>query len=150
MAWILITIDRVKAQLAGAELDALQTSALADGQSDPLPEIIGHVVQMVRGYVAAHPENVLGAGDTIPDELAGAALALIRRSAASRLPGSPFDSEIRAAEARAAERLFERVADGRYQIAQPANADPVEKSGGGATVVTSRPNIATREHTDGL
>jgi hypothetical protein len=86
MAWITITTNDVKTRLAGAELTAYQTAALAVGQTDPLPEIIQGVIREVRGRVAACRQNTLGDGDTIPDELLHHALAVIRYRLTTRLP----------------------------------------------------------------
>lgn len=85
MAWIAITEHYVKTRLAGAELNALKTAALAPGQSNPLTEIIANTVQEWRGKLRRY--HALETGDTVPEELAIHVLAMIRFRLITRLPG---------------------------------------------------------------
>jgi len=123
MAWISITTSEVQTRLTGPELSAVQQIALAPGQTNPLPELIGQVVDEIRGYIAAHAANKLGAGSTIPQKLLGAALAMIRYRLATRLPVRSLLTQERTDENREAIRLLERVADGRFKIEEPTQAD---------------------------
>jgi hypothetical protein len=47
MAWISITESDVTSRLAGAEVAALKTAAIASGQTDPVAEIIEQVTDEV-------------------------------------------------------------------------------------------------------
>lgn len=123
MAWISITASDVQTKLAGPELSAVQQVALAQGQVNPLPEIVSQVVDEIRGYIAAHRANKLGAGETIPEKLMSAALAIIRYRLATRLPVKSLLTQERVNENDAAIRLLERVADGRFAIEEPEDED---------------------------
>ena len=136
MAWISITETDVQTRLAGAELSALKTAALADGQTNPLTEIIEQVVDEIRGYVAACERNTLGEGTTIPQKLLATALAMIRFRLSTRLPGFRVD-ENRRSENEQAIRLLERVAACRF-----ANEEPEEEAT--ETVPSPSPSIGTR------
>lgn len=128
MAWIAIDTDDVKTRLAGAEVTALQSSALASGQADPLPEIVTQVVDEVRGYIAAGG-FALEEGSKIPSKLLSAALAIIRYRCATRLPVKSFLTEDRVRENEAAIRLLERVSDGKFAVEEPVTEED-EASGG--------------------
>lgn len=148
MAWQAITTDDVKTRLAGAEVAALQSSALAVGQTDPLPEVVGQVVDEVRGYVAAGG-NTLDAAGTVPSKLVGATLAIIRYRLATRLPISGLLTEERKAENDAAIRLLERVADRKFAVEEAA-APSSEVIGAPGPKVTGKTLHYGRNSQDGI
>jgi hypothetical protein len=120
MSWITITADEVKTRLAGAELSAFQTAALATGQTDPLPEITAQVVDEVRGYVAACRSNTLGPAGTIPPRLLSATLAIIRFRLANRLPGgTALVDDLRVKEYEGAVSLLGKVAECDFAVEDP-------------------------------
>jgi len=143
MAWQTVASTDITARLSGRELTLLQSVALADGQSDPLPEVILQVVDEIRGYISAHKANTLGAGSTIPQVLLGTCASLVRYYLAARIPSFPTD-ETRKEEYRQAIRRLEQVAEGKFAIEEPANASTENIAGGGGIEVNS-PN--TRQHT---
>jgi phage gp36-like protein len=149
MAWIALTVTEVTTRLAGAEVTALQTAALATAQTDPLSEIIEQVVDEVRGNIAAGGYTV-GASQTIPSRLVGAALAIIRYRAATRLPQSGILDDNRVAEYRDALRLLERVADGKFAIEDPVTADTEASGAPGPAMDDAPDNYFTRDEQDGL
>jgi hypothetical protein len=110
-------------KLSGAELSALQTAALGDGQTDPVPGIVTVVIDEVRGYVAANPRNVLGADGTVPSKLVSAALAIMRHRVCTRLPVKSLLTDERISEKNDAIRLLERTADGKFAIEDPVSGD---------------------------
>lgn len=140
MSWITISENAVRSRLAAAELAALRTMAMADGQADPLPEIIQRVADEVRGYVAANTINRLGSAGTIPPQLESAALALVRYRLATRLPVSTLLTEERKEEQRDALTLLRDVAAGRFAVEQPDDAGTEELASSG----TPRLSDATR------
>ena len=148
MAWITVTEDDVKTRLAGAEVTALKSAALASGQSDPLPEIISQCVDEVRGYIAACDENELEEGEKIPQKLLAATLALIRYRMATRIPGRLLNEE-RKQEYTDAIRLLERVSECKFAIEEPETVED-------ETTATPTPSISgntrrfTRETQDGI
>ncbi len=153
MGWKLLTETEVQTRLAGAELAALKSAAIATSQtaSAILAAAIAAVVGEVRGYVAKH--NTLGAAGTIPEELEASTLALIRRHLFTRLPQmkSLFD-ELRQQEAKDALQRMRDVAKGDFVIVPPTDVAPnVEQAGGNGTrLIHSRPRQATREKMAGL
>ncbi len=147
MSWITITEAYVQTKLAGAELIALKTSALASGQSDPVAEIITQVTNEIRGYVAANHENTLGAAGTIPEKLLSAAVAIIRFRSATRLPVKTFLTDDRVREYEAAIRLLERVADAKFSIEDPVSG---EESVGAIEQTSAPVRRATRATLEGL
>ena len=148
MAWISITTDDVKTRLAGAEVTALQSAALAAGQTDPLPEIIAQVVDEVRGYVAAAGAT-LGAAGTIPQKLLSAALAIIRYRICTRLPVKSFLNEDRVRENDAALRLLEKVADRKFLVEEPTVAD-TEVGGGPGPSFNEKTRTFDGDSQDGI
>jgi phage gp36-like protein len=118
MAWTTLTAADVKTKLTGPEVSAVQTAALASGQSDPLVEIVEQVVDEVRGYIAAGGYN-LGDGTTVPSKLVSATLSIIRYRLATRLPVKTLLTTDRVEENKEAIRLLERVADGKFVVEEP-------------------------------
>jgi phage gp36-like protein len=127
MAWTTLNAAAVATRLTGPELAALQSAALADGQTDPLPEIVTQVVDEVRGYVAAGGIT-LGAAGTVPSKLVSAALAIIRYRLATRLPIKSLLTDTRIQENRDAIQLLQRVADGKFLVEEPTETDTESSS----------------------
>ena len=147
MSWSTITSTNVKTRLAGAELTALQTSALASGQADPLIEVTANVIDEVRGYIAANPKNTLGAASTVPSKLVSATLAIIRYRLATRLPTKAFLTQDRVDENNAAIRLLEQVAAGKFAVEDPSSGDT---SGVHFEQASTPTRLATRSTLSGL
>lgn len=150
MPWITLTEADVRTRLAGPELAALKTAALATDQVDPLPEVVEQVVAEVRGYVAACGRNTLGPDDTLPAELKGAALNRIRFELASRLPVQSLMTDSRKAANAAAVALLQRVASCQFALVQPETANANQPSGTPVAIVSSTPRRATRDSLNGL
>lgn len=128
MAWIPITEARILTKVSGAELDALRAAALAEGQVDPVAEIISQVTDEIHGYIPAHVTR--GAADTVPSRLMGAALdrcvwEIMKRPGASIIDDG---GESRAKANAAAIKLFERVSDGKFAIEDPETGDSSSSS----------------------
>lgn len=123
MAWQSITVTDVMTKLSGAEVSALQTAALGSGQTDPVAGIITAVVDEVRGYVAANPDNRLGDAGKVPSKLVSATLSIIRHRICTRLPLKSLLTEERIAEKNDALRLLDRVADAKFAIEDPVTGD---------------------------
>lgn len=148
MAWLTISVDDVKTRLTGAELSAVQSAALAEGQTDPLPEIVGQVVDEMRGYMAAGGVT-LGESGTIPKKLLGASLAIIRYRLATRLPVKSLLTEQRVAENRDALALLDRVASGRFLVEEPETED-TEVTGSPAPSINPKTRGYSRDDQDGI
>lgn len=147
MAWVTITEADVQTRLAGAELSSYRSAAKAQGQVDPLPEIISNVVAEVRGHIAACERNTLGDGETIPEKLMHTALALIRYRLITRLPLTV--SEERKEEYRDATELLHRVADCKFAVEEPETASDDEVIASSSPSFTERTRNFTRADQDG-
>lgn len=129
----------------------MTSAARAAGQAVRLPEIISQIVKEVRGYVGGCAANTLGDGDTIPDELLGAAISRIRFDLATALPVSSLLTEDRRTANTNAIRLLENVASCDFKIIPPATAAADQPAGGNSVVVvTKTPRRARRDQLGGL
>ena len=117
MSWITLTATNVQSRISGAELAGVNSAALAAGQTaaDVLAAALANVIKEVRGYVGVR--NTLGEGETIPDELENATLAVIRYRLLTRLPNmkSLLDAN-RVKEYEDAIKLLDKVAEGKFAI----------------------------------
>lgn len=144
--WVTITEDDVLSGTAGRELAAYRTRALAQGQDDPLPQVVSKVIGEVRGFVAGCPENKLGAPGLIPSRLLPAAVDLVIYRLTNRL-GLAVKEDRRTAY-REARELLRQVARCEFAIDDPDLGDV--GAGPGAEVV-NRPNrVADKEQLGGL
>lgn len=146
MPWITPSVTNVKTRLAGAELTALQTSALATGQTDPTALIIAGVVKELRGRL--RNRCVLEAGDTIPDNWEHHCLAIIRYRLFTRLPGTSFITQQRQQEYDDAVESFRQL--GPILPDDPITVDTVAAAGPMSPAFTARVLTMTREDQDGL
>lgn len=150
MAWITLTETDVITKLSGPETAALKTAALQAAQSDPLPEVIEQVIKEIRGYVAACERNTLGDGETIPDELKGAAISRIRFELATRLPVSSLLTEDRRTANANAISMLKDVARCDFLIVQPDTAAEDQAGGPGIEIVTKTCRKFSRDDLRGL
>lgn len=155
MAWITLTETEIAGRLAAPELTAVTSAAVRLGQTAEqiLAGALKSVTAEVRGYVAACSRNVLGPAGTIPDELEGAALALIRRHLFTRLPKmeSLFD-DLRQKEAEDALVRLRDTAACRFAIVPPVLPAPAEEQAGDTVPpdIEERPLHFSRRDQDGL
>ncbi len=145
--WIQLTPESLSDYLSGPQLEALQTAALASGQTDPLPRLIEDVAAFVRASIAAFAGNQLSAAaHSVPPELVETTTVLVLEAAWLRLP----DLELTRAQQRRAvdaRGLLREVTRGRLAVTRPD--DPLEASayqrGGAIDVERSRPRSVTGE-----
>jgi hypothetical protein len=150
MAYITITEADVLTKLSGPEIAAMKTAAMQAAQTNPLPEIIEQVVGEVRGRVAACTKNILGDGETIPQELLGAAINRIRFELATRLP---VPGLLTAARDKANDQAIAMLRDvSRCEVAIVGPEVPAEEqpAGPGVEIVSSTTRKATRAKLAGL
>jgi hypothetical protein len=57
MAWVSLDEQDLRNQLSQMELDAFNAYSLEPGQADRSTEIVKWVASLVRGRVAAYPQN---------------------------------------------------------------------------------------------
>lgn len=151
MAWI--TPSTIKERLAGPEYNAVTKAALNTGQVGEtlVANELSRVIKLVRGYVGK--KNVLGDGDTIPDELEDAALALLVYQILTRIPGlKNLLTDERTGAQKDALRLLRDVAAGDFVIVPPDNAAPAteQPSARGTISMTRRKGRNSRAKYQGL
>jgi hypothetical protein len=121
MAWTALTATEVKTRLSGDELTKLQTSALAPGQTDPLPDVLLQVTDEIRGYIKV--KNPLGPDGTLPKEVRRAALAMARWTLCGRLGigsvGPITQGDNRKKEYDDALALMEKIVKGEFKVEAP-------------------------------
>lgn len=152
-AWIQITIEDLEDYLLAAQIAAIRTAALSDGQDDPVEQAIIDVTQEIRTYVANCDGNDLSANTAaIPPVLKRHACYLVLEAAQMRIPALELtDNQVRMANN--ARSLLTKVSECKFDVETPD--DPVSSSGevqsqGGATIVKSRNPKATPEAMDQL
>lgn len=150
MSWITLTEADVITKLSGPELAAMKTAALQAAQTNPLTEVITQVVREIRGYVAACQRNTLGDGDTIPDELLGAAVSRIRFELATRLPVASLLTQARTDANSQALTLLRDVAACKFLVIEPDTAAPKQAPGVGVEIAKSTRLRTRRSATNGL
>jgi hypothetical protein len=151
MAWITLSETHILTQLSGPENTAYRNAALAAGQGDPLPGILAQVTREVRARVAACRENRLGAGQTIPDELLGAAIDRARWELITRLPiNTPAIIDTRRTANENALALLRDVAACRFSLEQPADISPEITSGRASPSFAPRTLNFGRDKQDGI
>ena len=139
--WITLTSDDLKGRLSKPELDRIPQAARAVGITPDqiVASALAEVSREIRGYCAVR--FPLGPAGTIPDELEGAALALVRRVLFGRLPGlEDLFGQIRQNEVKDALALLVQVAAGKFQIVAPTSPAPESQQAGPAG-----PSISKRE-----
>jgi hypothetical protein len=149
--WITITVADLKAYLVGAQVTALQTAALASGQSDPVEDIIDEISGAMRLEIASCDDNVLSAtANSIPPELKAEACALIIEAAQPRLKLKLSDDQKDAANN--ARRKLERIATCKLKVSTPADPETTEtaQKKTGVSVVKSRTQKASPTNMGGL
>ncbi|WP_221029905.1 hypothetical protein [Actomonas aquatica] len=155
ITWIPLTVAQLDTAKAAALVDALQTAALADGQADPLPEIIGNVVARIRMEIAAGGRTVLAADTTtIPPSLKSLGLRMVLREGQSRLNvgGALELSDQEKEEWRQDVRLLERIAKGEITVesSDAPEATPTVQSKTTTPLITARDRQWTRANQDGV
>jgi hypothetical protein len=149
MSWLALVPEDVARKVAGPELEAAREAALAEGQPDPLPQIIEDTIGTIRGYIAGCRSNTLGPTGTIPPQLVGTALVLIRTAALNRLPVSSLHTETRREEYRDAITTLHDVSACKFVLEAPATLGP-EKITSPAPRIIPRPLNRQSADSDGL
>lgn len=139
MAWSELTPTDVMREFNAAEESAYTS---AGGKSaDDLGQIVGTVVDEIRGAIRSG-RYPLGADGTIPDSLAGTAIAMARWRFLLSLPGvHGLTTPEREDAYKRALHLLDRVADQKYAVEAPA---PSESRFSGAGNSGSNRKLAMR------
>ena len=148
MAWIIVDPKEVQGKFAAAELQAIQTVQLSEGQEDPVPTELANVLDEVRGYCAVR--NTLGPAGTIPSKLKDAALAITAYRIASRLPVASLLTNARERAYTEGIALLTRVAQGLFRI-EVTVVEDTENSGTPKPSFKGRtPRYQSRASQDGI
>lgn len=145
--WITLTAADFASKIAEAEYASVLSTQLPDGKTgaDVLAEELVLTTNEVRGYVSAQIGAVLGAGVTLPEELADTALVIVRHKVFTRLPGlKRLLDEGRVREWEQALARLKEVARNLFKVAAPATPATEQPGGQGISVVGGRP---ARQHT---
>lgn len=153
MAWRAILDSDLKTRLSGSELQGFRAAALGTAQIDPVQPIIEQITDLIRGYVAACADNILGATGTIPDELMGPAIDLIVPEMSKRCAGVILDPKgLREKAADTALSILRDVASCDFTIGI-ATTPGVEPLGSDVAVLPSiyaRVPMFGRSYSDGI
>lgn len=119
--WRAITIADVRTQLSSREIQAVGLNGTAPGETDPTAATILAVVDRVRGAIASHRPNILGAAATVPESLVDPTVSIVIWRLMSRSGGQVIDGEAnpRRDAYKDAIRLLEQIAEGKLVIAEP-------------------------------
>ncbi|MDR2673848.1 MAG: DUF1320 family protein [Opitutaceae bacterium] len=122
--WITPTPADISRALTAPEKRAAQSTAVEEGQPDPLPGALADAVQLARGYIAACARNRLGGDGTIPASLLSTVLAIARWELLTRFPDVGLTTDARRAEYDDALARLRDAAAGRLAIEQPPEEPP--------------------------
>ncbi len=151
MAWRALTASDINTQLSATELASIRAQA-ASG-TDPVSDSSALVAERVRGYVAAHPSNRLGAAGTLPERLIGAAVALLVLELYGRTAGLLIDlNDTRKKAAESAVTLLRDVAAGRFAVELPESGteSAEDAKSASAELVTASARPLLRDDLAGL
>lgn len=146
MNWITPGISDLDTYLAAPQREALQTQALAPGQSDPVAAILGNVVEQVRAQLRGSRQPVSATTGTVPPELVPSVAALTIERAQSRLPSLVLTADQKRAADQARE-LLALAGQGKLQLTRP---DDPEEGLARASVLRSRETRLTSERLKGV
>jgi hypothetical protein len=137
--WNAIQESDLLTVLAGPELSAYRSAALAANQPDPVAAQVANVTNLVRGYIAGWLANTLGPEGTIPDKLLSTALDILVVKIPSRC-GGVVPSPVRAEALDSAMALLKDVAAGRFKLEVPAPGTATTEQ-----IATVAPTISSRD-----
>src|ERR1700722_8202588 len=137
-AWLTIQLSDLNNYLVGAQVTALNTAALATGQSDRFTTIMTDMVNRIRTKIEGCPRNHISATPlTIPPELKWVACYLIIEAMQAAVPGLQLTTDQRAQIASANEQLT-RIADCKEVVSTPDDPlTPADVQRGGAAQLVS-------------
>lgn len=112
MSWAALTESDILARFNEQENDAYQEAGEDTPPRDKMTSIIAQVTGLVRGKVAACPQNrsQMGAAGTIPSEALWAAATIARDSLVASLPVSIADTDARKDELTRAHAILDSIA----------------------------------------
>lgn len=111
-SWIEIKVKDLYDYLVSPQVDILRKRMLADGQDDPLIDIITDITARIRAEISGNVRNVLSSNKSeIPPDLKSIACYLIMECAQSRIPALKLTDDPR--------EYLKRIAQGEVQVSSP-------------------------------
>ncbi|MDB6064942.1 MAG: hypothetical protein JWR26_1150 [Pedosphaera sp.] len=151
-AWLSISLADLNDYLVGAQVTALNSTALAPGQADRFTRVMTDMVNRIRTKIEGCPRNYISATPlTVPPELKWVACYLIIEAMQAGVPGLKLTDDQRNQIAKANDQLT-RVADCKEVVSTPDNplVPPDVQRGGRTQLISSTRRVASREQTEGL
>lgn len=149
MSWITITADDIDDTKLAPLVAVLRSAALAEGQGDPVPELLATVVQRVRLEIAAGGHVVSADAAKVPPSLKRLVARWAVWDAKGRLEQEPSEQE--KTDHRDDLAFLRRIAAGDLGVEMPDDPVTPQVTGGpGMEVVESRGREATRAKLSGL
>ena len=133
MQWQIITISDLYDAKAAPLITAVQTTCLAAGQPDPIPELIANATEEVRGAMGFSGKYMLSATlNSLPPNLVDMVVQRIVRLCKRRLE-QPLTQDERDDEKQFQDKLGKLMA-GKWPIANPDDPILVNPTAPGGTV----------------
>lgn len=132
-AWTTIELTDLPNYLVGAQVSAINTAALAQGQTDRFTEIAGNVVTRIRNAISTSNQVLSATAGTIPPEMKGAACYIIIGQLQTSLPGLKL-TEDQKKQLDLAEQYVRDVAAGKMKVTMPTDPETAPDVQGGPTV----------------
>lgn len=148
--WRAITENDLFSGMNAAEISAVRTKALAEGQTDPVPEVIAQVTKDIREAIRSCKDNRLSPDDSlVPEASILHAVPIIRHRLGTRFGGLIKGGEERLEEYRRANKYLDMVASCARAVERwGADEDaPAPKPG---PHIKARRRRFTREDQDGI
>ncbi len=140
--WITLGESDVLEALNNAELTQYRNRVTANGQADPLPNVIDTVTNLARGYLRKR-HSVAVAG--IPDSLKGPVLDIVIFRLMNRLGEGVKAAPQRVTAKSDAMEVLKAVAAGDFGIEVPVDPTPTSSSAGNSTqIAQNTKRLATR------
>jgi hypothetical protein len=121
MPWNTLATTDIEAEILPDEITALQTIA---GSSTILTTILATVLAELQAQILVGG-NQIGQAGTVPDQIRGDAIAIVRWRWFSSLPKTDLQSEFRKAQYQDAQTHIARIRDGKEKVEIPAQPQNV-------------------------
>lgn len=151
LAWTTLAVGDLNDAKAATLISAVQSNALASGQSDPVPALISSIIEELRGAIGFSGKYQVSATvSTIPPNLKDMAVQKIVRVCKGRLEQLLSQGEM--ADEVTYQKRINAIISGEYPIDQPSDpmASPPSTPQGRVSEVQGVTRRFTRCQLDGL
>jgi hypothetical protein len=152
VAWVTIVVGDLNHYLVGAQVVAINTAALASGQTDRFTRVMTDVVNRIRNKIETCSGNQLSATPlTIPPSLRAGACLLILEGMQGSIPALKL-TEDQVRQIDRYQKDLDLIAACDLTVEEPPDPldPPNAQSGGAIEVVSNTPRQATRDKMKGL